>query len=673
MSPPNTPELSLSLRENTVTIIDEAGRIQSIAYVPNSLVITDGQPSETPPAIEVSGNTYTITLQAGRKGSEAVAESFNAAAGGDGKEYAPDGGDGGTPDELNFYFAVTINFGQGSATAYLGQGHFAATNNWWIGGSPIYTGADTPRFEYTAGNFIYTIALSGDHETFVFERVVDTRPVSPITNVFVLMLENRSFDHMLALSGIPGIIAATTSDSNAYNGTVYNFRGDAPGSMPTDPGHEFTDVVEQLAGQGASYSPYGPYPPIDNSGFAANYAVTTTEGSPPPAADVGDIMAGFDTQSQLPALYQLATNFVLCDQWFSSLPGPTWPNRFFLHGASSDGLDHSPTTPEMVEWESVDGFRYPNGSIFDAMNAAEITYRLYHDTNGPIEGAVSQVSAIHGIELWDVHPLSDLANDIQQNYPYQYTFIEPNYGDVAGGTYENGTSQHPMDGVAGGESLISWVYETIRNSPIWESSLLIITYDEHGGFYDHFAPGPAQPPDDGSQGSKWNTYGFNFSQYGVRVPAVVVSPWTGAGVVDHTVYDHASVLATLEWLYGLSPLTDRDGAAASLHGLISTTLRKDTPMALDRPASRPPQKPPLTPEERAARDLEPVPEGSLLKGFLGVLLKADSKLSANPAERAAAVARFRSVRTRGDARAYIREVMAKVEAVRAAQRKDPRT
>jgi phospholipase C len=140
--------------------------------------------------------------------------------------------------------------------------------------------------------------------------------------------------------------------------------------MPTDPGHEFTDVVEQLAGPGATYPPFGKYPQINNSGFASNYATAKTEGPTPPAADIGDIVKCFDTPSQLPVLQYLASQFVVCDQWFSSLPGPTWPNRFFLHGASSNGLDHSPTKEEMAERESVKGFRYPNGSIFDAMNAA---------------------------------------------------------------------------------------------------------------------------------------------------------------------------------------------------------------------------------------------------------------------------------------------------------------
>jgi phospholipase C len=482
------------------------------------------------------------------------------------------------------------------------------------------------------------------------------------------MMENHSFDNMLALSGIPGIIAATTSNSNSWNDNTYYVQGNAPADMPTDPGHEFTDVVEQLAGQGVSYPPHGPYPPIKNSGFAANYATTTSEGPTPPAAEIGDIMMCFDTQSQLPVMYQLASQFVVCDQWFSSLPGPTWPNRYFLHGASSGGLDHSPSSEEMAEWE-VGGFTYPNGSIFDAMTAKGIAWRLYHDTNGPIEGSVSQVCSLHKIELLDVHDLSTFESDVQSSsYPYQYTFIEPNYGDVINGSYAGGSSQHPMDGVTNGEALIAKVYESIRNSPLWMSSMLIVIYDEHGGFYDHFAPGAAPPPNDGGEKSKYNENGFTFAQYGVRVPAVIVSPVLG-NYVDHTIYDHASVLSTLEWLFGLPPLTHRDAKANIIKGMVPVAApRTDYPAKLKAPATLP-EKLRLTVEEWKARELEPVPQGRSVTGFLGVLLKADSNLAASDADRSAAREKYHNIKTRGDARAYLKEVMGKVQVERARRRR----
>jgi len=501
--------------------------------------------------------------------------------------------------------------------------------------------------------------------------------MATIEHVFVVMLENRSFDNMFAMSGIPGIIHATTANANTYNGTAYSVRSNAPISLLTDPGHEFLDTLEQLGGPGSIYPVGGPYPSIQNSGFAANYATTTSEGPTPPPADVGDIMACFNTQAQLPVLYQLATQFAVCDQWFSSLPGPTWPNRFFVHGASSAGLDHSPTTREMAEWETVDGFVYPNGSIFDSLNRAGIRWRTYNDNNniysdqpslGSIAGGIAQVSAIKNVQLWNVNSLSDFASDLQGQYPYKYTFIEPNYGNVTSGTYQGGSSQHPMDDVAGGENLLAAVYEAIRNSPIWNTSVLIILYDEHGGFYDSVAPGPAVPPNDSSS-NNLNRYSFVFNQFGVRVPAVVVSPWIARGTVDHTVYDHSSVPGTLQSLFpGLSSLTDRDKAASNVVRLLSmATPRLDCPTSLSRPAMPMAMlRPPITAERQAALDLEPVPESGNLPGFLGIMLKTDIELSSGtPEERAAAIARFKSVRTRGQARAYVESVMQKVSAAKA--------
>jgi phospholipase C len=395
-----------------------------------------------------------------------------------------------------------------------------------------------------------------------------------IQHVFVLMLENRSFDHLFALSGIAGIVGATAGNSNTYNGANYAFGGGAPEQMPTDPGHEFTDVVEQLCGAGVQFQRGQPYPPVDNSGFVSNYATTRTEGTPPQSGDVDDIMRGVDASTQSPALYQLATQFVLCDGWHASMPGPTWPNRFFLHGASSAGLDHSPTSAEMCEWDGLNGFAYPKGSIFDALGKGN--YRLYQDDLGDPLGRIPQVAAIKGISFSDVDDLSHFEADLAANYTARYTFIEPSYGNVVNHTYENGSSQHPIDGLAGGDQLAARVYGAIRNSPIWDKSLLLILYDEHGGFYDSVAPGQAIPPNDGAAATL-NANGFGFDVYGVRVPAIVVSPWVAQGQVDHTTYDHSSVPATLQRLFDLSPLTDRDRNANHVLSLITQTCRQDCP------------------------------------------------------------------------------------------------
>lgn len=487
-------------------------------------------------------------------------------------------------------------------------------------------------------------------------------------NMFVLMLENHSFDNMFAMSGIPGIVAATTSNSNSYNGTSYPVKKGAPSSMPTDPGHEFQDVVEQLCGQGATFKSGSPYPPINNSGFAANYATTTTEGPVPAPGQIGAIMQCFDTPNQLPVMYQLATQFALCDHWFSSLPGPTWPNRFFVHGASSAGLDHSPSTGQIAKWESVSGFTYPKGSIYDALNRAKLKWRLYNDMSGPITGAVPQVTSLKGIQITDTNALSKFASDLQGPYPYAYTFIEPNYGNVANNSYVGGTSQHPMDGVSGGEQIVKSVYEAIRNSPHWENSLLIITYDEHGGFYDSVQPGVALPPNDGSS-SEYNQFGFDFTRYGVRVPAIVVSPLIPKGTVDHMVYDHASVLATLERNFSMPALTQRDAKANDVGHLMSlTTPRTDCPTVLNSPAPTTALAPmavaaaaPMT----VATANQPLPETGNLPGFLAATLKADLEMAADSEKAKQQILQnFQQIKTIGDADAYMKAVLTRVNAVR---------
>jgi phospholipase C len=499
--------------------------------------------------------------------------------------------------------------------------------------------------------------------------------MAQITNVFVLMLENHSFDNVFAMSGIPGIAAATPADQNAYNGQWYSVQSGAPVTMPTDPGHEFLDVFEQLAGSAAVFNPNQQYAPaILNSGFVSNYATTRSEGSPPQPADIGKIMDCFVTATQLPVIDQLANEYAICDHWFSSLPGPTWPNRFFVHGASSGGLDHSPTDTEMAEWDTIDGFAYPHGSIYDALAKNGLQWRLYNDRNDvsadPQDrlGEIAQVAALKGIHLTDVKSLAQFASDLQAGYPYQYTFIEPNYGDVLSNTYKGGSSQHPLDDVFGGEALIKLVYEAIRNSPVWTSSLLIVTYDEHGGFYDSVPPGSTDAPGDVSGKSRYNKYGFNFQQLGVRVPAVVVSPLIPAGTVDHTVFDHSSILATLERQFGLEPLTERDKNAKDLSPLLTlATPRPDCPTNLVNPAPAPP-KPAAVPSAAAiaALDEQPLPASGTLRGVLAIVAKTDFELSAgSDTEKAAIVQTHHKIRTRGQARKYINSVMKKLDAARA--------
>src|ERR1700723_528776 len=406
--------------------------------------------------------------------------------------------------------------------------------------------------------------------------------VNLIEHVFVLMLENRAFDHMLGFSGITGqdaataastqIIGLTGSELNNFNGNTYRVNRGADDVMPVDPGHEFTNVLEQLCGPAAIYPSGSAYPTINNTGFVASYVASGGTANP------GEVMKCFAPE-QLPVLVALAQEFAVCDNWHASMPGPTWPNRMFVHAASSGGLDHSPTTEEIVEWETVGGFQFKAGSIFDALKKKEGPQRLYAGDDFPM------VAALKGISLFDIRHYSNLASDLgQHSYPYSYVFIEPSY-DVLN-DYKNSTSQHPLTDITLGEGLIKETYEAIRNSRHWNSSVLIVTWDEHGGFYDHaISPGAVAPGDTTPQDTH-NQSGFTFEQYGPRVPAVIVSPLVPKNLIDHRLYDHASIAATIEARFGVPPLTERDAKANGVDALLSLSApRTDTPANLPSPAS----------------------------------------------------------------------------------------
>lgn len=500
---------------------------------------------------------------------------------------------------------------------------------------------------------------------------------SVIKHIFVLMLENRSFDHLLGFSGITGSDAVTGTAtqisapppgfSNSWSGKSFPASTPAVDPMTVDPYHEFSDVLEQLCGEAATYAPGGPYPAINNSGFVSNFAEDAKSPSP------GDVMRGFP-RGGLPVLLALATEFAVCDRWFCSMPGPTWPNRFFALGASSAELDHSPTTTETAIWETIDGFKFQNGSIFDAARGflfwkKKLKWRIYAGNK-----IFTLAHALKGIHIWDIDRYSRFAKDVSgPKYPAQFTWIEPNYGHVLT-DYIGGNSQHPLDGVTGGEALIKATYEAIRNSPLWESSMLIVIWDEHGGFFDHVPPPRATPPGDRAQFSGANRYGFAFDQYGPRVPAVVISPLIPRNTIDHRPYDHSSSLATVERLFNLHPLTARDRAASDLRVLASLsaprTVRPDL-MALSPEMESAHRQVALDTLEVEAppptRPDEPIDTDRNLPGFLYVVARTDKELPPEGIARDVHVARVRdrvrTIRTRGDAHAYFEEVRRRTVAV----------
>jgi len=493
-----------------------------------------------------------------------------------------------------------------------------------------------------------------EHEPGFGDVFVDHRPTA-IKHVFVLMLENRSFDHMLGFSGITGTDAATGkpttiagltgAESNSHGGHTYRVSQGAPDVGEHGPAHGFNDVLEQLCGAGATYPRGGHYPPITSSGYASSYAKRAGAGS------AGDVMRCF-TPAQLPVLDALAREFVVCDHWFSSMPGPTWPNRMFAHAASAGGFDDGPSPAQEVAWSVLpeSGVRFSGGNIFSALAAKGVKYRIYADDPFPNVSELENISILR-----DVREFEDLAEDLRRpGFDAGYVFIEPSY-DVLG-DYRDGNSQHPLGSVAAGEQLIKATYEAIRNSPVWDHSLLIITWDEHGGFYDHVAPGPALRP-----GAAGRTHGFTFEQLGPRVPAVIVSPLIPRNLIEHRPYEHASIPATVERVFGLHGLNSRDGRCNGANHLATlATARADTPRTLPAVATPQPRKPafgarpPARPDEALAAD----PDRGV-EMVLRAAMHQELQL-ASPAERDAIRARVGAIKTRAQAMHYLEEVHARI-------------
>ena len=408
----------------------------------------------------------------------------------------------------------------------------------------------------------------------------------PIQHFFVLMLENRSFDHIFGFSPFTGPDAITEQqtttgrpDPSATNtdtstGKTYPVQSGADFSLKgldVDPGHEFADVQQQLAG--------------GNGGFVNNYAAQ-------PAADPGRVMNCF-SPTQLPVLNQLAAEFAVCDCWFSSLPGPTWPNRFFMMAASSGGLTKSPTTGDMIKATILQGYDFQHGNIFDALDKNDVGWCIVEGDLFPVSFALKGMD-VNSAKGRFVSMNNFAAKLADPNFSERFIFIEPQYGthqfDGTGpGDFSGGNSMHPLDDVRKGEQLVKQVYETIRNVPaVWANSVLLITFDEHGGFYDHVTPPPATPPGDDPINAAPGQQPFDFTRLGIRVPAIIVSPLIEKGIIDHTVYDHTSALATLERLFDVSPLTQRDAAAKDFSHLFTlATPRTDTPVLLTNPAIAP--------------------------------------------------------------------------------------
>jgi phospholipase C len=300
------------------------------------------------------------------------------------------------------------------------------------------------------------------------------------------------------------------------------------------------------------------------TGFVTNFAAAITFDQRSQesvlAGTTATSIMGIFPPAALPVLSGLARGFAVCDHWYSSVPTETFPNRAFACAATSQGHMNDATSSFTVQ------------SIFGLMTAHNVSWKIYgYDaeplTRGNFPDTLDAPDANFG-------KFPDFQADAAAGQLPAYAFLEPSWGST-------GNSQHPNYDVALGEAFILQVYRAVRNGPGWASTLLIITYDEHGGCYDHVPPPTGATPPDSTIGE----FGFDFTRFGVRVPAVLVSPLIPAGTIyrvpeGSTPIDHTSVLKTIEQRWGLPALTARDAAAPGLGGVLTlTTARTDDPMA----------------------------------------------------------------------------------------------
>jgi phospholipase C len=386
-------------------------------------------------------------------------------------------------------------------------------------------------------------------------RALVTRPRSqapgdPFRHVVLLMLENRSFDHMVgALQGVvpdvDGVPPNVPPRSNPdIAGVPVEQLPVAEPVVDPDPLHETPNVLNQLDDA--------------NGRFVKDYQRGYPDISP---AQKQAVMA-YHALGSLQALHTLGQAFVVCDRWFCSVPGPTWTNRLFAMSGTSLGRVKM---PEGIFHPNLHSYDQP--SVFRRIQEAGLSHRIYF---GDFPLALLLADQRRLSAALRFRPLDDFFDDAagaESDFP-DFAFLEPRYMTDA-------DDDHPPHDVSNGERLVNDVYTALRaNQALWESTLLVVAYDEHGGFYDHVATPAAVPPDGHHEE-------YTFDRLGVRVPVLLVSPWIRPHVV-HSPCDHTALLKSLTRKWNLGPLGARVAQAPDILAEVelAPAVRDDAPERL---------------------------------------------------------------------------------------------
>ena len=326
----------------------------------------------------------------------------------------------------------------------------------------------------------------------------------PIKTLVIVVMENRSFDHLFGWlkSTRPDIDGLTGSESNPVKVTDPNSPkisvSDDSIFVDSDPGHSFQAIREQIFGSNDSSAN-----PAPMNGFAQQ-AESMGEG-------MGKtVMSGFKP-GRLPVYTKLANEFGVFDRWFASVPASTQPNRFYVHSATSFGAMSN------VKKDLIHGF--PQKTIFDSLDENGLSFGIYYQ-NIPATLFFKSLRKLKFLTKFHNYALKFRLHARLGRLP-NYVVVEQRYFDVKAFPAND---DHPSHDVARGQRFVKEVYEILRGSPQWNETALLITYDEHGGFYDHVpTPVSGVPNPDGIVGP--DPYYFKFNRLGVRVPSILVSPW----------------------------------------------------------------------------------------------------------------------------------------------------
>ena len=360
---------------------------------------------------------------------------------------------------------------------------------------------------------------------------------SGLDHVVVLMQENRSYDHYLWwLPGGDGRRDMTfhDPDENVDKATEdwgEKGRNDYHGCADGDPHHGWEQSRAQLT-----------------DGFLA-------EGNP-------DYALAYYRPEDIPVIAGLAQGFTAFDRYYCSVMGPTFPNREYLMSATSGGNrdncfpvpgQHCSTANAAgdTDFDQIPdtGFAWP--SIFDRLTDAGVSWRIYVHDIGASFLFGERILASGNVFTIDQYHLDCAAGTLPH-----FAFIEPRYDNAYTGI---GNDDHWPHDIRMGQKLISDVFFALAGSPLWPKSAFVLTYDEHGGFFDH-----VRPPRTRDERADGRDLADDYGQLGFRVPTIVASPFARRGFVGHQSYDHASILKLLEWRFRLAPLTTRDAAARNL-------------------------------------------------------------------------------------------------------------